>query len=58
MNQEHAEFALSNRTSIETNTPSKHIQSTHTHTHTHIECTMSLHGLLDGPDEPRSEEPI
>jgi len=35
MNQEHAAFALSNRTSIETNTPSKHIQSTHTHTHTH-----------------------
>ena len=40
MNQQHAEFALSNRISIETNTPSKHIQSTHTHTHTHIECTM------------------
>ena len=35
MNQEHAAFALSNRTPIETNTPSKHIQGTHTRTHTY-----------------------
>ena len=41
MNQEHAAFALSNRTSIETNTPSKHIQSTHTHTHTHTHTSSA-----------------